>query len=260
VIYHRRITAPQIEMNVNKTHDVELRRQLEEPLRLLASITTMPWFRATAAWPMPKVTDFVSVRAAAQHTYVGQLGEREYDDKFGILLSPGLLRLDLDRLRSQCELRGCPLSVAFIDIDDFKKYNTKYGEPAVDRGILPRFMMALEAHMFYRGLAYRHGGDEYVAILPNMTHLEGANTLSQFQIKLKSIAYPEIASGDPKPTVSIGICEINEDSMLTDMEAEERSARAKQHAKNQGKNCIASYKSLSLYSDEDLFVVDYSSG
>src|SRR6516162_9933128 len=59
-------------------------------------------------------------------------------------------------------LRGIILAIAFLDIDDFKTFNTKYGETKIDLNLLPRFMQALEAHVYHHGHAYRQGGDEYL--------------------------------------------------------------------------------------------------
>ena len=53
-----------------------------------------------------------------------------------------------------------------FNIDKFKDFNTKYGETQIDVRLLPRFMAALEAHVYSRGFAYRFGGDEYVVLLP----------------------------------------------------------------------------------------------
>jgi len=55
-------------------------------------------------------------------------------------------------------------------------------------------------------------------------------------------------------TVSIGLCSLNPDASLTDREAQERANRAKNHAKEAGRDRIASYRG-SLYSDDELEVV-----
>ena len=131
------------------------------------------------------------------------------------------------------------MSIAYLDIDKFKDFNTEYGEPRIDRDLLPRFMNILEGHVFSAGHAYRYGGDEYVVTLPNMAPQDAAYFLSNFQIKLRDAKYFDI---DKDPTVSIGICEINESCYLTDHETEEKAAAAKDFAKSHGRNCIALYK------------------
>ncbi|PYT31169.1 MAG: hypothetical protein DMG57_06070 [Acidobacteria bacterium] len=61
--------------------------------------------------------------------------------------------------RDACESRGISLAIAYIDIDDFRKLNTKYGHVAVDRDVLPLFMRAMESFTFARDYGYRFGGD-----------------------------------------------------------------------------------------------------
>jgi hypothetical protein len=94
--------------------------------------------------------------------------KREFDEKFHILQSPASFLNDLQHARRKCRLRNLPVIVAFLDIDDFKQFNTVHGETVVDRFLLPRFMAAIEAHVYSRGYAYRIGGDEYVLLLPNL--------------------------------------------------------------------------------------------
>ena len=94
--------------------------------------------------------------------------ERAYDEKFQLLHAPTLFLPDLSYYRTICELRAVPVSVAYIDIDDFKSFNTRYGETQVDRDVLPRFMGTLEAHLFFHSFAQHIllSGDESLPRFP----------------------------------------------------------------------------------------------
>ncbi len=143
------------------------------------------------------------------------------------------------------------VSVAYIDIDDFKKFNTTYGEPQVDRDVLPRFMSALEAHLFSHGYAYRYGGDEYVALLPNRSCSQATDLFLAFQKKLEPLEYFDVKD---RVRISVGICEVTEDCALTGHEVEERAAYAKSVVKNKGKNCIGTMTGPN-YGDGDVQLV-----
>src|SRR5262249_17371087 len=104
---------------------------------------------------------------ASEDNHQRETAIQEYDEKFHILRAPGLFSRDLEQIRWQCDMRNTSVVISYVDIDDFKSFNTKYGEIAVDRIVLPTFMSVLEAHMFAHGYAYRHGGDEYLLLLPN---------------------------------------------------------------------------------------------
>ena len=94
---------------------------------------------------------------------------RQYDEKFHILQVPSFLLPDLGYFRARCEDRETPSAITFIDIDDFKSLNTRHHETKVDRNVLPRFMQAIEAHVFHHGYAYRQGGDEYLILVPSLS-------------------------------------------------------------------------------------------
>lgn len=255
IIDKRQNQAFDVEKRSGYSFNPDLRERLKKSLQPFSSVMDYDWFKKTQINGFPKITDFLSIQQAEkclkQHRKLC-FKERIYDEKFHILNAPSLFLPDLNYYRAICELRGVPLCIAYLDIDKFKDFNEKYGEPKVDRDVLPRFMSALEAHVFCHGHAYRYGGDEYVIILPNMSLSHAINFLKLFQEALQKLQYFEI---DEHPEVSIGIFEVSEDSIHTDQEVEEGSAFAKNFAKKNGRNCIATFKGQS-YTEEDLYVVE----
>ena len=254
IIHARRAEAFNIENRSGFTFNPDLRLRLEEKLRLFSSVMSQEWFKNTVVFDCPKIIDFLSIQHAERSLNMNRSPhqvQRSYDEKFGILNAPTLFIPDLKYYRDACELRGLPLCAAYMDIDDFKEFNTEYGEPRVDRDVLPRFMTALEAHIYSHGHAYRYGGDEYIILLPNMSSSRAANFLKSFQKNLEQLKYFQIKK---YTTVSIGIFEVSENCIQTDREVEECAASAKKFAKKNGKNCIATYKKES-FADEDLYVI-----
>lgn len=180
------------------------------------------------------------------------LEPRVFDEKFHILMSQSLFMKDLRYFREQCSLRNRPVSVAYIDIDDFKKLNTRITETLVDKEVLPQFMSALEASIFGRGYAYREGGDEYQIILPGASHAEAAVFFNSLRVFVEQLSY-RILKGDPGPTVSIGVCTAEASTRLTALQIQQFANLAKAHAKKrETKNCVAGYMTGQPQTNESL--------
>jgi diguanylate cyclase (GGDEF)-like protein len=92
-----------------------------------------------------------------------------------------------------------PLSVLFMDIDDFKRINDTYGHLVGDQ-VLATFASECRKAMRSHDYLVRFGGDEFIAILPNTT-LEGAIKLSE-HLRLQGKLHKSI-----QWSVSIGIAE-----------------------------------------------------
>lgn len=254
IIHQRRDKATNIEERSEFTFNHELRIRISEELEPLSSVMRQEWFSTTELPNALKITNFLSIQRAEEllkNQGKMQLNTREYDEKFHILNAPTLLLPDLAYFRAMCELRSVPVCVCYLDIDDFKEFNTQYGEPRVDREVLPKFMSALEAHVYSHGYAYRFGGDEYMVILTNMSIQQAINFMVIFQQNLEHLDYFQI---EKHTEVSIGIVEVTENSYQTDREIQDAAAFAKNHAKKQGKNCIATFKGIS-FASEEIYVV-----
>jgi diguanylate cyclase (GGDEF)-like protein len=253
VLRYRRERAAYTESLTEKTFHLELTSMLEQEVKTLDALVSEPWFQAVGEFRLPRVKDYLPVHYIEQSAF-GQteLTPRQYDEKFHILQTPALFLPDLAFFRAKCEVRDAPIAVAFIDIDDFKTFNSSVGETKVDRNLLPRFMQSIEAHVYHHGYAYRQGGDEYLILVPSMSRSLAVVFLDELSAKLADLKYPEI---EQKTTVSIGLCVVKPDSPLTDRELRDRAVRAKNFAKKEGsKNCIATFRSQ-RFIEEELQVV-----
>lgn len=251
VTYKRRRVATDVERRKRLTEDRAALLELDKLLKPLDATMGEPWFLAEEAAWTPLLSDFLTVQIAEEQLLRDSdlaPQERVYDEKFGILTSPALFFPDLRYYRATSELRGRSVTVAFCDIDDLKSFNTRYTEPIVDRDLLPRFMNALESHMYARGHAYRQGGDEYVLLLPGMTKEEAVQSLAELQDTLDRITYTGI---ERNPTISIGLFELSPGSDRTDQEALELASIAKKFAKDDLGNRICGYKGTGI-SESDL--------
>ncbi|RZL35178.1 MAG: GGDEF domain-containing protein [Rubrivivax sp.] len=102
-------------------------------------------------------------------------------------------------------LRGL-LSVAVLDLDEFKAFNQRHGATAGDAA-LQRFA-AMLADRFKRDtdLVARLGGEEFVALLPGVGMAEAQGVLELLRDELRALSLP---GGEGSLTVSIGLAALS---------------------------------------------------
>lgn len=125
-----------------------------------------------------------------------------------------------------------PLSIAFMDIDDFKAVNDRYGHVTGD-ALLVRVAESLRRSL--RGTDYvaRLGGDEFVILLPE-TNDTGAETVIT---RLQDLLLGEMAQAKWPVTFSIGVLTCNAPPTST-QELLQLADQLMYTAKRDGKNCI----------------------
>jgi GGDEF domain-containing protein len=109
----------------------------------------------------------------------------------------------------------------------------------------------IEAHVYHHGHAYRQGGDEYLVIVPSVSREFAIFFFDDLRKKIAALSYWDVPE---KTTVSIGLCVADANCSFTDRELLERANLAKKCAKENKKNCIATFKNERLNPD-DLEVV-----
>lgn len=111
----------------------------------------------------------------------------------------------LEKEWRRCARINAPLSLAIIDVDNFKAYNDHLGHASGDR-ILRAIAQTLNGFVRRSGdLAARYGGEEFVLLLPN-TDAEAACQLgNEIRLAVAHLALPHPASpAAPVVTISLG--------------------------------------------------------
>jgi diguanylate cyclase (GGDEF)-like protein len=145
-----------------------------------------------------------------------------------------LRRAWFDHLR-----RGAPLALILADVDEFKRYNDRYGHLAGDEA-LRRVAAALAASAQRPGdVVARYGGEELVVLLPN-TDAEGARQLAERmrdRVAAEAIVH-ESSSVARHVTLSAGLASIvpTEDADRVTLIA--RADRALYRAKQEGRDRV----------------------
>ncbi len=95
-----------------------------------------------------------------------------------------------------------PLSLIVLDVDSFKQFNDMYGHSIGDtalRSVADMIRPAIKD----RGIAARFGGDEFVIILPGMSHQEAMTVAESIRARAKN--YRHLTKNHALATLSISL-------------------------------------------------------
>lgn len=145
---------------------------------------------------------------------------------------PFLERIDeeLQRVRTG----GGTLSLALLDVDDFKRFNDRHGHVAGDNA-LRALAEALQAAVRTTDLLCRYGGEELLVAFPRAHVALAVRRAEQIRARLAETDLG--TSGEPdRLTVSVGVASWPEDGPTYEAvyaKADERLYQAKAQGKNQ---------------------------
>lgn len=134
------------------------------------------------------------------------------------------------------EREGTELSLIFLDVDFFKRFNDTYGHPAGD-DCLERLGHALSAALRAFDVVALYGGEEFVVLLPR-TGVSTAEALAARLIAaVDELAIPhESSEVAPHVTISIGMATMIPTDSLGPDELIERADAALYRAKARGRH------------------------
>ncbi|RVT93906.1 GGDEF domain-containing protein [Sphingomonas crocodyli] len=137
----------------------------------------------------------------------------------------------------QAEAEGYPLSVAFCDIDHFKKINDTHGHDTGDR-ILKMFAEALSDGVGEDTLVGRFGGEEFLVLFDGIMARRAAMRVDEVRDELGNRSLVNRTTGEPMDVVtfSAGVAQLqpgeDSDALL------KRADEALYKAKNAGRNRV----------------------
>ncbi len=141
---------------------------------------------------------------------------------------------DLDVLWSRAQRYGHPFAAALCDIDEFKRYNDRFGHVAGD-DVLLRVAQTIRKELRQGDSLYRYGGEEFLAVLPNQSLSEAACAMERVRGAIESLAVPA-----PRGivTISVGVAELDLALDRTLKDWLRRADAALYRAKEAGRNRV----------------------
>ncbi|MHC5858446.1 diguanylate cyclase [Nostoc sp.] len=139
---------------------------------------------------------------------------------------------------AEAERSGQPLSIIFLDIDNFKSYNSRYGHITANivlQGLAKLLLKSIRSF----DIACRWGGEEFVIVMPNMTLETLKKRVEQLRLDIEQM---QLRDGDQileGITASFGIA-VSEPG-ITVKDFLNRANQAMLEAKRTGKNRVREY-------------------
>lgn len=128
----------------------------------------------------------------------------ELDQKSGILLSARQAGKDFPFWQSKLGPKNLPMAVVYLDVDKFKDLNTRFTNKIVDDTVLIDLQQHLVEMTSDRGKTYRHGGDEFIIILPNHSLEEAKSFCERLRSSFERLRF-SIGSEKIGVTISVGL-------------------------------------------------------
>lgn len=172
------------------------------------------------------------------------------------LYNHGFFKETLKEQFADCKKLKKPLTLAFLDLDDFKKYNDRNGHLQGDKLLAffgARLKKAVEGTNF---IVARYGGEEFAILMPSTTKEDAYAFLNRLRKDVND-TYFEGVEHIPYRCLSFscGIAEMEKDMYESD-ELIHRADQALYYAKAQGKNNVQIYDKHNMCFDEIKFKQD----
>ena len=132
---------------------------------------------------------FISISVMISYLHVSLIREKKLADTDYLT---GLLnrRVFIEKAGVEAEKakkHGRPFTMVYIDLDNFKPVNDRYGHTVGDN-LLKQIASELKNNLRMSDIVARMGGDEFVIFLPNTNEKESAAALSHLQTCLNTLS------------------------------------------------------------------------
>lgn len=143
----------------------------------------------------------------------------------------------LTKEAARASRHGRELSLLFLDVDDFKKYNDTYGHQLGDT-LLKHLSQIIMGAMREGDVVARYGGEEFVVVLPETDRQYAVQVAEKLRKLVEDHPFRgEESQPQGRVTISLGVASWNRDGDTT-AALIQKADQALYRAKNEGKNCV----------------------
>ena len=151
-----------------------------------------------------QMNERLTLQLAENEKLQTQLREQAIRDPLTNLYNRRYLEQSLEQLLPAAEQVGTPVSLFALDIDSFKCLNDGYGHAAGDL-ILQTLSQVILSHIQCESVACRMGGDEFLVVLPNVSHDAALKLAEELREAMGQVRVP-YRGATLSCSISIGVC------------------------------------------------------
>jgi diguanylate cyclase (GGDEF)-like protein len=159
------------------------------------------------------------------------ISEIATNDRLTGLVTRDIFDILLKKEVSQASRTGMDISLAMIDIDDFKEINDHYGHQQGDK-VLSSVGAIVRNNVRKMDTAARYGGEELVILMPNTSAKTASEVAERIRKDIENMRVSQISI-----TVSIGVSDTRSIGTNLD-ELVKKADQALYQAKRTGKNIV----------------------
>lgn len=146
------------------------------------------------------------------------------------------LDVHLDQMMRNANDARKPLSVAFCDIDHFKRLNDTYGHAAGDE-VLVEFANRMRRSLRHFDMIARIGGEEFVVVMPDTGIDVALKVAERLRSRMEDDPFTVTAAGELPVTISIGVA-VSDPGEVSGLDLLRRADEAMYRAKQAGRNRV----------------------
>lgn len=159
------------------------------------------------------------------------------DQLTGLLNRRGTFQM-IEQLQSQCRENGEAISLALIDIDNFKRVNDRFGHALGDDVLRFVAQHLADSSEHFGGSVGRLGGEEFVAVLPGHAVGAAAGAVDQIRARLAAQVIRNAVDGSSLGRVSFSAGVAGDRADDTASTLLERADKALYTAKRMGRDRV----------------------
>jgi diguanylate cyclase (GGDEF)-like protein len=165
-----------------------------------------------------------------------RLEQQSIRDGLTGLFNRHFMELTLDRELHRVARKEKPLTLLMVDVDHFKAFNDTFGHEAGDQ-VLRKVAETLAQAVRTEDIVCRYGGEEFVAILPEMALEDALERAQHLRGLVREISLRFDGKELPEVTISVGVAMYPQHAESVE-QLLRASDRALYEAKHQGRNRV----------------------